>query len=79
MEETVHNKKQLWQSRLDACQKSGVSAKQWCAQNHIAYSTYFYWAKNRKQHLILRKEMFPEKRSSHNFPQNRIFLRGHRK
>ena len=48
MEETVHNKEQLWQSRLDACQKSGMSAKQWCAQNHIAYSTYFYWAKKSK-------------------------------
>ena len=48
MEESVHNKEQLWQSRLDACQKSGMSAKQWCAQNHIAYSTYFYWAKRSK-------------------------------
>ena len=48
MEETVHNKEQLWQSRLDACHKSGMSAKQWCAQNHIAYSTYFYWAKKTK-------------------------------
>ena len=48
MEETVHNKEQLWQSRLDACQKSGMSAKQWCAQNHIAYSTYSYWAKKSK-------------------------------
>ena len=48
MEETIHNKEQLWKSRLDACQKSGMSAKQWCAQNHIAYSTYFYWAKKSK-------------------------------
>ena len=48
MEETVHNKEQLWQSRLDACQKSGMSAKQWCVQNHIAYSTYSYWAKKSK-------------------------------
>ena len=48
MEETVINKELLWQSRLDACQKSGMSAKQWCAQNHIAYSTYFYWAKKSK-------------------------------
>ena len=48
MEETVINKELLWQSRLDACQKSGMSAKQWCAQNHISYSTYFYWAKKSK-------------------------------
>ena len=48
MDEMIFNKKQLWQSRLDACQKSGMSAKQWCAQNHIAYSTYFYWAKKSK-------------------------------
>ena len=59
MEETVYSKEQLWQSRIDACQKSGMSAKQWCVQNHIAYSTYSYWAKKSKAASEPEKGNFP--------------------
>lgn len=39
------NKQQLWQSRIEECQNSPMSAKQWCLENQISYSTYLYWAR----------------------------------
>ena len=41
----IANKQQLWQSRIEECQNSSMSAKQWCQENQIAYSTYLYWAR----------------------------------
>jgi len=42
---TIANKQQLWQSRIEECQNSLMPAKQWCRENHIAYSTYSYWVR----------------------------------
>lgn len=39
------DKQQLWQSRIEECQNSSLSAKQWCQENQIAYSTYLYWVR----------------------------------
>lgn len=41
---TITNKEQLWQSRINDCKNSSMSAKQWCQENDVAYSTYSYWA-----------------------------------
>ncbi len=38
-------KKRLWQSRIEECQNSSMSAKQWCYEDQVAYSTYLYWVK----------------------------------
>ncbi len=42
---TIANKQQLWQSRIEECQNSPMTAKQWCQENHVAYSTYSYWVR----------------------------------
>ena len=41
----IANKQQLWQLRIEECQNSSLSAKQWCQKNKITYSTYLYWAR----------------------------------
>lgn len=41
----IANKHQLWHSRIEECQNSAMSAKQWCQENQIAYSTYLYWSR----------------------------------
>lgn len=56
MADTV-NKQQLWRSRIEECQNSSMSAKQWCQENQIAYSTYLYWARK------IRLEAAPEKKA----------------
>ena len=33
----------LWAARLADLEESGVTQKQWCEQNNIAYSTLKYW------------------------------------
>lgn len=49
-------KKQLWQSRIEECQNSSMSAKQWCYENQVAYSTYLYWVRK------FRSEAVPEQK-----------------
>ncbi len=39
------NKQKLWQSRIEECQNSSMSAKQWCQENRFSYSTYLYWTR----------------------------------
>ncbi len=41
----IANKQHLWQSRIEECQNSPMSAKQWCQENQAACSTYLYWAR----------------------------------
>ena len=32
-----------WSRRVEACRSSGQSVGQWCQENGIAVSTYFFW------------------------------------
>ena len=32
-----------WSRRVEACRNSGLSVGQWCQENGIAVSTYFFW------------------------------------
>ena len=32
-----------WSRRVEACRNSGLSVGQWCRENGIAVSTYFFW------------------------------------
>ena len=32
-----------WSRRVEACRSSGLPVGQWCRENRIAVSTYFFW------------------------------------
>ena len=32
-----------WSQRVEACRSSGLPVGQWCQENGIAVSTYFFW------------------------------------
>ena len=32
-----------WSRRVEACRSSGLPVGQWCQENGIAVSTYFFW------------------------------------
>ena len=32
-----------WSRRVEACRSSGLPVGQWCRENGIAVSTYFFW------------------------------------
>lgn len=34
-----------WSRRVEGCRNSGLSVGQWCRENGIAVSTYFFWQK----------------------------------
>ena len=36
-------KAKLWSDRIQQCQASGKTCKQWCAENGIPLSTMGYW------------------------------------
>ncbi len=72
------SKQQLWQSRIAECQNSSVSAKQWCHENQVAYSTYLYWARKIKseaapEHKVLLEDpifaQLPSEQDILNLPQ----------
>ena len=54
------NRQQLWQSRIEECQNSSLSAKQWCLENQIPYSTYLYWTRKLRSALEPRQKAIPE-------------------
>ncbi len=39
------NKQQHWINILEQQQQSGVSIKQFCAEQNINYQTFYYWSK----------------------------------
>ena len=44
IQEILHNEKiKEWEERVFQCRDSGLSVKEWCRQNRISESTYFYW------------------------------------
>ena len=52
----------LWAARLADLEESGMTQKQWCEQNNIAYSTLKYWTlktnkekKHRRENCIKAK------------------------
>ena len=57
---TITNKEQLWQSRIEDCKSSSMSAKQWCQENDVAYSTYSYWAKKFKAETVSEQPVFAQ-------------------
>lgn len=47
---------QEWQQRILERQSSGLSVRQWCADNNIQESRYYYWLQTlRNEELALRK------------------------
>ncbi len=56
----IANKQQLWQSRIEECQNSSMSAKQWCRENQISYSTYSYWTRKLRSAADPGQEVIPE-------------------
>ena len=38
-------KAKLWADRIQQCQTSGKTCKQWCAENGIPLSTVGYWTR----------------------------------
>ncbi len=56
----IANKQQLWQSRIEECQDSPMSAKQWCQENQVAYSTYLYWVRKIRSQAALEHKALPE-------------------
>lgn len=36
---------QQWTSLIQECRSSGLSVRQWCAQNGIIEGSYYYWLK----------------------------------
>ena len=38
-------KTKLWSERIQQCQTSGKTCKQWCAENGIPLSTMGYWSR----------------------------------
>lgn len=54
------NKQQLWQSRIEECQNSPISAKQWCLENQISYSTYLYWTRKLRLAAEPGQKVIPE-------------------
>lgn len=76
----VTNKQQIWQSRIEECQNSSMSVKQWCQENQVAYSTYLYWARKLRtsadpEQDIHTEEMvfaqLPSEQEIRNVPQRR--------
>ena len=35
----------IWAERIAACRNSGVSVKEWCAEQKISAATYYHWQK----------------------------------
>ena len=35
----------LWQEKIKACRSSGMSVRDWCAENNITRQTYYAWEK----------------------------------
>lgn len=35
----------IWAERVQSCRSSGMSTKEWCAENGIVPNTYFRWQK----------------------------------
>jgi len=44
LKERVSDKeKQKWKKSIKAWKESGMSAAEWCRQNRLTYSSFFYW------------------------------------
>ncbi len=54
------NKQQLWQFRIEECQNSPISAKQWCQENQVSYSTYLYWRRKLRSMTDSGVKVIPE-------------------
>jgi len=55
----IANKQQLWQSRIEECHNSPMSAKQWCRENQVAYSTYLYWVRKTRSEAAFEQKTIP--------------------
>lgn len=53
-----------WLDIFQQCKTSGISDLQWCRQNHIAPSTFYYrlnkLRKESSEHTVAAKDMLPE-------------------
>ncbi len=72
----IANKRHLWQARIEECQNSPMSAKQWCQQNQVAYSTYLYWARKLRLTPELEQKAVPEDTVFAQLPTEREILKG---
>ena len=41
-----------WAMQIDACNKSGLTVKQWCAENGVAIKTYYYHIKRVREEIL---------------------------
>jgi len=46
------NKQQLWQSRIEECQNSPISAKQWCLEKSVPPALLVVWFCPSRAHCI---------------------------
>ena len=55
-------KAKLWSDRIQQCQTSGKTCKQWCAENDIPLSTMGYWIQlsEMRGHETSGKRTFPD-------------------
>ena len=62
------NKKSIWEDRISHREKSGASVRQFCIDNNISSSTYYYWKRivrgkslNAKRQLKKESDFIPVK------------------
>jgi len=41
-----------WAMQIDACNRSGLTVKQWCAENGVAVKTYYYHVKRVREEML---------------------------
>ncbi len=54
-------KLKLWTQQIRQCRASGMTVKQWCAQNGYSMKTYYYWMRRIKRELV---DALPEESKS---------------
>jgi len=57
MSSHLTEKERFWKERIEQCQASNQSIKEWCGTNHINYKTFIYW---KTRLSILRRNNFTE-------------------
>jgi len=41
-----------WAMQIDACNRSGLTVKQWCEENGVAIKTYYYHVKRVREEML---------------------------
>lgn len=45
--------KKKWIQLIQACQQSGLTVKQWCLENEVRESQYYYWLKTIREESLV--------------------------